>query len=117
MILEPSLCMGLSLIFTGKVPSTEEAAYWWAWRPLEPRWVSTTCFNPHQHFYIASHQIPKKTLAQWQSQTLRQIPSPDGMCCPPVMRHSAWAVGESWRREGKSGDQVRLRTPEVAWLP
>lgn len=25
--------------------------------------------------------------------------------------------GESWKREGKSGDQVRLRAPEVAWLP
>lgn len=25
--------------------------------------------------------------------------------------------GESWEREGKSGDQVRIRAPGVAWLP
>lgn len=98
--------------FTGKVPVLKELP---TGGPGGP-WSQDGCHNLLQSpldFLHCFSSDPQDTNPMAASD-----PQADSQPRRRVLPACAWAyVGESWRREGKSGDQVRLRTPEVAWLP
>lgn len=74
---------------------------------------TAACFVPPlglSQYFSSGHQDDTSAMAM-------AVPDSQADYLRPRWCELSALQGESWEREGKSGDQVRIRAPEVAWLP